>query len=97
MRHSVGVTTAELEVLNERQRQVEREGWDAAHDDKHHTGDLARLAAAYAMRSTGMDGDQVEVLFGEPATWSKDHPPRRCLVIAGALILAELARIDRAA
>lgn len=86
------------EVYAERREQAQREGYTADHDDKHATGDLAKLASVYALRSTGeYDGDQLEVIFGEPATWSKAHPRRRCLVIAAALALAEIERLDRAA
>ena len=39
---------AASDVLAERRRQVEVEGWDAEHDDLHDTGGLANAAACYA-------------------------------------------------
>lgn len=39
---------AELDVLRERDRQVEEEGWTPEHDDAHDKGELAASAACYA-------------------------------------------------
>lgn len=36
------------EILTERMRQVESEGWTPEHDDAHDEGQLARAAACYA-------------------------------------------------
>ena len=43
------MTTAARDVLAERQRQVEAEGWTTEHDDSHHTGEMALAAGCYAM------------------------------------------------
>lgn len=43
------------EVLAERKRQVEKEGWSLAHDDAHDTGELARAAGYFAMAAAMND------------------------------------------
>ncbi|WAG77026.1 hypothetical protein LMK08_16755 [Metapseudomonas furukawaii] len=87
-------TDAARDVLAERRRQVEAEGWTPEHDDEHNGGQLARGAAAYAAQAGGVDGD---VLFPWSENWWKPCEPRRMLVKAGALILAEIERLDRSA
>lgn len=100
-----GLPPAARDVLAERQRQVEAEGWTPEHDDAHSTGDLAAAAACYALHSViatnqSPVGDPME--FPPPGwpwdeAWWKPGTARRDLVKAGALILAELERLDRAA
>lgn len=100
-------TTAARDVLAERARQVTAEGWTSAHDDRHAPGELAGAAACYAMQAA-LDsigdrrlGDTIKATIGElwpwSATWWKPSTNRRDLVKAGALILAEIERLDRAA
>lgn len=91
------------DVIAERERQISREGWTVEHDDRHATGELARAAAAYA-RHAGSDEDtrQVNSGFSPEDLWPwigfwKPSNRRRDLVKAGALILAEIDRLDRAA
>ncbi|ENF1920965.1 hypothetical protein ABQI47_006324, partial [Klebsiella michiganensis] len=102
------VTAAAADVLAERQRQVTTEGWTPEHDDKYEHGQLAGAASCYArhVNSRGWvfhsDPDNYRQ---EPEStnwpwhhdWWKPTNPRRDLVKAGALILAEIERIDRAA
>lgn len=80
------------EIAAERKRQVDVEGWDDEHDDEHVKGELADAAAYYAARDNRLE------LWPFDDEWNKrgDHSRRRQLVIAGALIVAELERIDRA-
>lgn len=86
-----------VDVLAERQRQVEAEGWTPEHDDEHRNGELARAAACYTLPILLDPG---ETPFGWPddwdADWWKPTTRRRDLVKAGALILAEIERLDRA-
>ena len=101
------VTGAAVDVIAERQRQVVTEGWTTQHDDANDTGTLAAAASAYSLyaadelnpHSQG-DGDyersQPE-MWPFKMHWWKPEDPRRALVKAGALILAEIERIDRAA
>lgn len=99
-------TAASRDVLAERARQVSVEGWTPQHDDEHDSGDLAAAASAYALYtadelSPHSQGDWA-FGFGPPEMWPfhlawwKPEDPRRALVKAGALILAEIERIDRA-
>ena len=43
------------DVLAERVRQVEVEGWSSGHDDQHKHGELAMAAACYAAHSSGWE------------------------------------------
>lgn len=90
---------AAVDVLAERRRQVEAEGRTPEHDDEHAMGDLAIAGACYAAKASGRglhSASSVPVLWPwEPESW-KPGMPRRNLVKAGALILAEIERLDRA-
>jgi hypothetical protein len=92
------VSVAASDVILERLRQQDVEGWTPDHDDSHAPGDLARAATCYA-RSSFEDSWHATgfVPPGWPLapTWWKPSTPRRDLVKAGALILAEIDRIDR--
>jgi hypothetical protein len=90
-------TQAARDVLAERQRQVSAEGWTPEHDDEHDEGEMASAAAAYAAHSCGWNDSAVRDLWPPQwhLRWLKTSTPRRDLVKAGALILAEIERIDR--
>lgn len=89
------------DVAAERERQMAVEGWTADHDDGHTSGELAQAAAAYANYGTEAVNSQpaAELIF--PPSWSwdwwKPGDHRRNLVKAGALIIAEIERLDRKA
>lgn len=91
------MTKAAADVLAERRRQIEAEGYDQAHDDEHAHGELADAAACYALQHgclpSGMDitGDAWPFEAGS----FRPGDRRRDLVKAGALILAEIERLDR--
>ena len=81
------------DVIAERVRQTESEGWTAEHDDEHEGGELAEAAACYALGTATSDTwpgswDQA---------WWKPRDRRRNLVRAAALLIAEIERLDRAA
>lgn len=86
-------TQATIDVLAERRRQVDGEGWTAAQDDNYTAGQLAKAAASYCLYQTA----------SAPGCWPwnrdywKPKGYRANMVRAGALILAEIDRIDRAA
>jgi hypothetical protein len=84
---------AARDVLAERKRQVSVEGWTPEHDDQHASGELACAAACYAV---GGDAEPPP-MWPWDADWWKPTSQRRMLVKAGALILAEIERLDRAA
>lgn len=101
------VTAAAADVFSERQRQMAAEGWTPERDDEYTDGELLRAASCYALMAWRekclSDGEYTSSQKAlpyywpwEPAWW-KPTTPRRDLVKAGALILAEIERIDRAA
>ena len=90
----VALTQAARDVLAERQRQIEVEGWTPEHDDEHSGGGLAVAAACYA---TAYEGDPVPSLWPWEDSWWKPKDRRSNRVRACALILAEIERLDRAA
>lgn len=99
---------AARDVLAERQRQISAEGWTPEHDDQHDCCELALVAALYASPIPLFEESREEGIsttFSDPwpESWDdewdrrEDFDDRRKLVIAGALILAEIERLDRAA
>lgn len=95
---------AASDVLAERERQRRVEGWTDAHDDQHSEGEMADAAASYA--GQWLPDQMVYDDGGEPkypimwpwnSEWWKPKGRRRDLVRAGALIVAEIERLDRAA
>ena len=101
-----------LDVIRERIRQQREEGWTAEHDDRHTGGELARAAAAYAFMGAATEAQRAVFGAPEgyrhsavlsdlwpcrwEGTWWKPKNPRRDLVRAAALIIAEIERLDRA-
>lgn len=108
-------------IADERQRQVEVEGWTPKHDDEHDSGELALAAICYASpfpvkvkawtsRPCSCRSDDCPHLGGvisskeswrNPWPWDAEwdkrdkHDRIRQLVIAGALIAAEIDRRQR--
>ena len=89
-------TQASCDVMAERQRQVNKEGWTPALDDKYMNCELARAAACYAMADHAYSVPYPADAWPWAADWWKPTTYRRNLVKAGALILAEIERLDRA-
>lgn len=117
-RKKIDKTPIEL-IKEERQRQVDKEGWTLEHDDEHTDQSLAMAAALYASpddrlmavriceHCTSVDS------ISDPWPWwnendsdrgpsrfkawdkRKDHDRMRRLQIAGALIVAEMERLQR--
>jgi len=86
-------------IAEERQRQIEVEGWVPEHDDGHQNGQLANAAGCYALSPENRHYD-----YGRntPYAWPwnivywKPSPNRKSdLIKAGALIAAELDRLNR--
>lgn len=92
-------------VIAERYRQQDVEGWDAAHDDEHARGDLARAGAAYLKQADNHLTDGVDLIrdakFYLPNFWPwemewwKPTGFRRDLVKGCALGIAEGEKFDR--
>lgn len=95
------LSQAARDVLAERQRQVEEEGWTPEHDDEHDEGELGMAAACYAMEGasnltlSGDEGEPPSIWPWDEEWWKPSPEPRRNLVKAAALILAEIERLDR--
>lgn len=92
----MSMTKAVEDVLAERRRQIEGEGWTPEHDDEHDAEELAQAAASYALWSASLYDSAFEVWPGLwDRNWFKPTDPRRDLVKAAALIIAEIERLDR--
>ncbi len=94
-------------IAADRKRQVEAEGWTADHDDEEHSAcELTQAATAYAYHVVGqVNGacwpeDEATVPPSWPwhmDWWKPSDDPIRNLVKAGALLAAEIDRLQRAA
>ena len=94
------------DVIRERRHQVEREGYTAGHDDAHRHRELAQAAACYVDQHIGrswvhehdpdkyQDDDVPRDWPWDDSCW-KPKTPRRDLIRAAALIIAEIERLDR--
>lgn len=93
-----------LEMIVEKFRtNVDHKGYDAAHDDAHTDGELCAAANCYFDRAwlqiQGKDPRTPErppfLWPFEPEAWKPSDDPVRNLVHAGALIAAEIDRLQR--
>lgn len=99
--HNRSLTARVLSAIEaERLRQVVK-GYDAAHDDGHCQSEIAHASACYALMGTGVNLkewmiDVVERLW--PWSGAKPMPEsqRETLIVAAALLVAEIERLDRA-
>lgn len=87
-------SAAARDVLAERRRQIEAEGMTTAGDDGYHAAELPRAAAAYILNGSN---DEAPCIWPWAKAWWKPRDARSNYVRAGALILAEIERLDRAA
>lgn len=99
------------EIAAERRRQIEVEGWTPEHDDEHGNRQMAQAAACYAEQYVGRywvfaersDGelryqsDEMPDDWPWSSGWWKPKTPRRDLIRAAALLVAEIERLDRLA
>lgn len=91
------MTGAQL-IAAERKRQIVSEGWTPDHDAEHFDGSLALVAVCYIKQ--GLEGSFGGIPNEWPASWSlnwwkPNNDPIRNLVKAGALIAAEIDRLQR--
>ncbi|TIN84337.1 hypothetical protein [Mesorhizobium sp.] len=105
------MTPALTDIVAERQRQIAAEGWSQKHDDCHVEGEMARAAGIYAVIAGSNMTDYRNATGGYSLndilsslmryywpwdrSWFKPTNRRRDLVKAGALIVAEIERLDR--
>lgn len=85
------MTGVEL-IAAERERQVSQEGWTPEHDDQHDKGELASAAMTYL---AGEINDRTRLWWPWEMKWFKPRTYLGNLVKAGALIAAEIDRIQR--
>ena len=95
-------------IAQERNRQIEEEKWDSDHDDSHTSMCLTTASASYALDVAARHGkvheswsktfkDCSDKIWPFDDEWFKPTPddPVRQLVKAGALIAAEIHRLQR--
>jgi len=87
------------DVIAERKRQIEVEGFTPARDDEYNNNELASAAACYAICNSEcelfdltFDGD---MLWPWQMKWWKPTTYRQNLVKAAALLIAEIEQVDR--
>jgi hypothetical protein len=85
---------AERDILRERARQIEDEGFDTEHDDAHTESELERAAATYAL-ANWYTYQEISQSWPWDRRWWKPATHRRNLVKAAALLIAAIERIDR--
>lgn len=88
------MTGAEL-IAAERERQTVVHGWDPVNDAAYTRSQLPKAAICYALHAMKQFGG-VPFLWPFPARWWKPTEPIRDLVKAGALIAAEIDRLQHA-
>lgn len=106
-RASPAISQAETDVLAEVRRQIDLERFSDEHDDIYDDGELSSAGTAYALAATDVlcpfsqgDGNYKETppeMWPWDQGWWKSTTPRRDLVKAAALIIAEIKKVDRAA
>lgn len=78
------LTAAAMDVIEERERQIEAEGFDLEHDDEHRRAELAKAAVCYLtnaivaaeLRAGGMEQakiDEASAKAGAPKSWPWDR------------------------
>jgi hypothetical protein len=91
-------------ITTERVRQINKEGFTAGHDDNHMRGELALAAKCYLVAGMIAETGAPAGELSKPADWPWDaewwkpsNNPTANLVKAGALIAAEIDRLERVA
>lgn len=93
------------EILAERRRQIEEEGWSLKRDDiLHRNGELVLAASCYvkiagfnqASHRDRYQTSRAPISWPWADEWWKPKNPRSDLIRAAALIVAEIERLDRA-
>lgn len=94
-------------ITLERKRQIEKKGFTSEHDDKHVNGELSAAAGSYTALASIQTNRQVHMQVKpsemdphplwpwDESTWKPSDDVVRNLVRAGALIAAEIDRVQR--
>lgn len=91
------MTGAEM-IAAERQRQIDAEGWTPDHDDEHEGMEMTSAACCYAKAALHPERYAGRTPTRWPWEWDWWKPsadPTRNLVKAGALLAAEIDRLQR--
>lgn len=84
-------------IAGERSRQIHQEGWTYEHDDEYKKDELSRASAFYALPAWARGFSVIRGMW--PWNWEcfkpTSHDRIRELVKAGALICAEIDRLQR--
>lgn len=87
---------AAVDVLKERCRQVDGEGFETEFDDAYTDYQLPRAAICYAIKAAGLPDHRATLYWPFTPSVFKPTDRRGSLVKAAALLLAEIERLDRA-
>jgi len=93
-------------IAKERKRQIDEEGWTPEHDDEHYGQELAYAASEYINEGIARQGPRSGRRCTKPGRprndwpwawmwWKPSEDPIRNLAKAGALIAAEIDRLER--
>lgn len=88
------MSQAIFDITSERQRQQSVECRTAENDDQHKWGELPRAAIAYIFAVVNPNAAKHWWAWDE--SFFKPKSPRKDLVRAAALLVAEIERLDRA-
>lgn len=104
---STAIPTGVELIKKERERQIVHEGWTPEHDDNHRSGELNDAAIGYAQAAAYQARGESHAMISsaqkagmirwpwEDSWWKPSEDQIRNLVKAGALIAAEIDRIQR--
>lgn len=88
-------------IAEERERQISQEGWTPEHDDGHKRGELLDAGIGYIHGAINVGHPAMErppiTWPWEAESWKPSEDPVRNLVKAGALLAAEIDRLQRLA
>lgn len=95
--HRPELSQAAADVFAERRRQIEAEGFSPECDDQYRVGELATAAGCYLLFSDAYPNEgQPPAGWPWADSWWKPTTYRQNQIKAGALILADIERLDRA-
>lgn len=82
-------------IVEERQRQINVEGWTPEHDDNHEAEEMIAAAEAYMHPIFWKSEHTIPIQWPWESKWYKPTSKIRDLAKAGALIAAEIDRLNR--
>ena len=82
-------------IAEERNRQITKENWTTEHDDEHDKMELALAAECYISAAQGMPQSDMWPWDRQSYKPSGSIDPMKDLIRAGALIAAEIDRLQR--